>query len=405
MTTPFDDVTNASSGVRSYSLRSENITNSSKVKDPWLYEASGCFVVNSAASPVRDDSKDVVSTETINFFNALKGSVLLPALIFFGVPTNILNLVVFCKHGLHQRINLCLFSLSAVDLFFLTLLFFMYVEQIRSVAFGEYVNTNTYIVRIIINYHILGCYGFGWSSQFVSAVIALDRCFCVLWPLKSGTLMKTRSVGIVLLVGIVVITGGCFIVTEKFRVVCVLDALTGTTMYVLSASAYYIANKRLVDVLEGVVYGMVIPIGSCTTVAVATAITAFVLRKSLQFRHQSSSSLPAREIALTKMLIYLSLQFIITNLPNILLRISLVFLPDLNTDGAWFNLFFLMIGVVEVCSAFNSSLNVLVYYFTGSKYRATVHAMLCVRPGCMKKKIRDECEENKTEMSTMNTVL
>ena len=75
------------------------------------------------------------------------------------------------------------------------------------------------------------------------------------------------------------------------------------------------------------------------------------------------------------MLIYLSIQFIALNLPNILLRMATAFVPDINFTGRFANLFFLSTGVVEVCAALNSSLNFLVYYFAGTKYRETVHGL------------------------------
>ena len=86
------------------------------------------------------------------------------------------------------------------------------------------------------------------------------------------------------------------------------------------------------------------------------------------------------------MLIYLSIQFIVLNLPNIVLRVTMVFVPDLNSTGRFSRLFFLMTGVVEVCIALSSSLNFLVYYFAGTKYRETVHG-LCRKATTKKKAV------------------
>ena len=48
---------------------------------------------------------------------------LLPSLELFGVITNVINCLVFVRHGLRDRINLCLFSLALADVCFLLLIF------------------------------------------------------------------------------------------------------------------------------------------------------------------------------------------------------------------------------------------------------------------------------------------
>jgi hypothetical protein len=47
----------------------------------------------------------------------------------FSFPTNILSMAVFVKQGLKERINLCLFSLSLVDLVYMTFNFLLYCER------------------------------------------------------------------------------------------------------------------------------------------------------------------------------------------------------------------------------------------------------------------------------------
>ena len=49
----------------------------------------------------------------------------IPTLDLFGVVTNVINCVVFVRHGLRDRINPCLFSLALSDVCFLLLIFFL----------------------------------------------------------------------------------------------------------------------------------------------------------------------------------------------------------------------------------------------------------------------------------------
>ena len=358
---------------------------------------SGCLVINLSALVLNDGSENVISSATVNLFTRIKAAVLVPALFFIGFPTNCLNLLVFFKHGLKQRMNFCLFCLSLVDLLYIIVTFVKYVDQVGPGALSTSRFTIGPVFSFIVNNHLLGLIGFGWSSMFISAIISGERCFCVIWPLRSSTLLKTRTTAVVIVVGVVVIMGGGFAVTEKYLVICLYDVASPKEILLLTVSRYYIANKRLVDILDTVVYGMVVPITTCSVVTVATVVTAVKLKKVAQWRQESSSALSPREIALTRMLIYLSIQFIVLNLPNILLRVTMVFVPDLSSTGRFSHLFFLMTGVVEVCIALSSSLNFLVYYFAGTKYRETVH-------GLCRKATKKKAVYLDTAVSSVNTV-
>ena len=384
------DVTDTTSG---YNVNSDyNVTdgaiNSSGFGDAGtpLLTSSGCLIVNISGLIIYDDSDDPVSSKTVEVFNDLKATVLIPALFFIGFPTNCLNLLVFFKHNLKQRINMCLFCLSLVDLIYITFRFMMYVEQVRPGAMDADDKTALTVVTFIVNNHLLGLSGFGWASLFISAIISGERCFCVIWPLRSSTLLKTRTTAIVLLIGVALIVAGRFAVTERFRISCLYNLATEKMIASVTPSRYYVDHKEMVDILDSVVYGMVVPMTTCTFVTVATVVTAVRLKQVAQWRQESSSALSAREIALTRMLIYLSVQFIVLSLPNVLLRVTSVIVPNLRFTGRFNNLFFLLTGVVEISTALNSSLNFLVYFLAGSKYRETVRG-LCGKAATKKKAV------------------
>jgi len=375
-------------------------TNSSEFLDSSMsfMSRSGCVGFNFSALLVHDDSNDPISTATLNLFSNMKSSILIPLIVFIGLPTNMLSMLVFFKHGLKQRINLCLFCLSLVDLVFLAFVYVMYAEQMDFTSLTASSLRLGSTLTFITNNHLLGFYGFGWASMFVSAIISGERCFCVIWPLRSSTLLKTRTTAVVIVVGVVVIMGGRFAVTEKYRIICFYDVTSGQERYHLKASEYYFLHKQLVDVLSGVVYGLILPVSTFSIVGLATVVTAVKLKKVAQWRQESSSALSPREIALTRMLIFLSIQFVVLNLPNVMLRVASLFVPELNISGRFANLHYFMTGVVEVCAALNSSLNFLVYYFAGTKYRETVHG-LCRKATTKKKAVHVD-----TDVSSMNTV-
>jgi hypothetical protein len=75
-----------------------------------------------------------------------------------------------------------------------------------------------------------GLTGFAWISMFLSTVIAFERCFCVVFPLKAQHAMSARRMTVVIVVAACVIMGGQLaIVGHKHTMACVFDPLTNLT--------------------------------------------------------------------------------------------------------------------------------------------------------------------------------
>ena len=81
-----------------------------------------------------DNPTNVISAETEDLVRRLKDAVVLPILFLIGEPANVLNMAVFYKQGLMERINVCLFALSLADFLFVLQTFVLYIE---SVAFAQ----------------------------------------------------------------------------------------------------------------------------------------------------------------------------------------------------------------------------------------------------------------------------
>lgn len=331
-----------------------------------------CLVVNSSKSAPWDNSNDPISAETQVLVNSMKAMIVTPICVFLGVPTNLLSMAVFAKHGLSHRTNLCLFSLAFVDSLYGCLNFCMYVEQLGSDLLAETSGVGR-LVEVIINNHLLGLHGLYWASLYISAIIAVDRCLCVMFPLQFKKLVETKTMWFVVFLGVVIITAGRFTVTEKCHVVCVYDVDTLATRSMIFASEYYLRYRHVVDAIDVVVYGLLLPLVTVTAVVIATFVTAVALKKARIWREGSSTSqLSSREIALTKMLIYLSIQFIVFNVPTILFRIICVALPEVSNYGLSYNLYFFLLGITEITAIMDTSFNFLVYVTTGSKFRETI---------------------------------
>lgn len=340
-----------------------------------LSPPEGCIVLPSTGQAPWSNPEDLVTIDVQVLLSNIKSMIILPILFIVGTPTNLLSMVVFYKHGLQQRTNVCLFTLSLIDLLFGIVSFCVYVDQLESNSLTE-IPYFGHVAQFLMNNHVLGFYGLGWASLFVSAIISVERCLCIVFPLRFQTLVKTRTTWGVLSVGVFIITAGSFGVTEKYSVICMFDEQAGVTRKIVFASEYYLQYRQFVDTLDIIVFGLILPIAAVATVTIATSVTAINLKKTVDWRQRSfsASSLPvsAKEIALTKMLIYLSIQFIILNIPSILFKVVCVFVQEISNYGRYYNLYFVLLGIVEITISMNSSLNFFVYFFKGTKYRNTV---------------------------------
>ena len=78
-----------------------------------------------------DNPDNLISIEVEAFAERLKGAIVLPLLFLIGGPANVINMVVFYKQGLRERINLCLFALSLADELYLIYCMFFNGERIH----------------------------------------------------------------------------------------------------------------------------------------------------------------------------------------------------------------------------------------------------------------------------------
>ena len=90
----------------------------------------GCFTIKFSEFVPWDNPGNVISFEVEDLVHELKDVVFLPILFLIGGPANGINMAVFYKQGLKERINVCLFALSLADGLYLVNSMLMYGEQL-----------------------------------------------------------------------------------------------------------------------------------------------------------------------------------------------------------------------------------------------------------------------------------
>ena len=164
---------------------------------------------------------------------------------------------------------------------------------------------------------------------------------------------------------------------------------------------FYRDNKIAMDILFRLVYSTVLTMLFFTTIAVTTTITAFRLRRVVQWRQSSASSASVaatssfKEIALTKTLVVTSVLFIVCLAPTIMVQIASFVEPEFYFTGRYYNLAFAVMNVMLFFRVSNSSFNFFIYYNMSTRYRETLRdfCRLCVRK-------RSESEEGEITETT-----
>ena len=342
----------------------------------------------------------------IPFFTFFFFSVVLQSLSFSSsfptsAPTNVVNMAVFFRQGLRERINLCLFCLSLADLIYMLHSFLFNVDRLyQQVAhipsgFGP-------VFEFIVNNHLMGFRGFSWVSGMITTVIACERCFCVLSPLRSQTVIKTRTAAIFLLLASLGVLAILFITTTRWSLACVYDPVSNSTSRTIYSRKFYRENKEFVDTLTGYVVSLALPALYIGVVSTSTAITLVKLRKVAAWREQTSSAtMSSREVALTRMLVGIAVLYVICLMPVLALGVAILSVSEFSLHGRYYNIFNLMVSIFELFSYINSSVNFFVYCFLGSRFKETLREMF--KCGILVKMIKTNTAGAKTDSTSDTT--
>jgi len=344
----------------------------------------GCLVSPFSLFSPWSHPEDLVSRQTQQDVNKFLNVYILTALFLVSVPTNLLNMAVFWRHGLRERINLCLFSLAFADFVVVASHFEWKLDGLYSEIFGT--PYKLVVMKLNINNMIHSLAAFVYISGFLSTLIAFERCLCVLIPLKAQHVMHTKTTALIIVTGHVLIYAAHYVVAMKMRVVCMFDPLTNQTVDALYSSQFYLENETLVNMFHGIIFGILLPGVYVVGVVVSTVVTVVQLRRMTEWRQQSSTTSATttsgpgsatKDVTLTRMLIGTSVLFVTCTAPPLLIRGILAFQPELSPSGKYYNTYYLLVNVQQLCVYINSSVNFFVYYVFGSKFRHSVQSMFC----------------------------
>ncbi|KAL8623081.1 hypothetical protein ACOMHN_067013 [Nucella lapillus] len=359
-----------------YNNSSHDSLNSSLTDQTVVRYIGRCRVVDRQLEFLPWNNPDnIISLATqINAYKA--GGILLPLLGLLGAPLNILNCIVFFKLGLRERVNLLLFALSCSDFVVTLCVFCLYVEYIYMLVIGQF-TVDSAVINMATNTGLTAIpFGSAFISGFISTLIACERCLCISHPLKAKQILPTKITGVILIISVIVILGLHYVISAKYKIGCEYIPAIQASLKVFYASEFYKENNQFVDALNLIVFGLFLPPFFVLTTVIVTCITVVKLKGAAAWRQtQASVTMESREIALTKMLVAVSILFIVCSIPNLAIRVVPRFAAELQIGRRNQNFVLLWIVVINISNAINSALNFFFYFKMGSRFRKTLTGM------------------------------
>ena len=120
--------------------------------------------------------------------------------------------IVFYRAGLKDRMNLCLFCLSMVDGMSIAFMFLGGTSCLVSAVWPDLQTGWKFLIRM----HVLGALrGFLLCSGCLTMIISVERCVCVFLPLRATSLIRTRTMAVIIFTTIATIHTICLIYPLK----------------------------------------------------------------------------------------------------------------------------------------------------------------------------------------------
>ncbi|KAL8566571.1 hypothetical protein ACOMHN_054793 [Nucella lapillus] len=326
-----------------------------------------------------DNPRNVISPFVAEIVDLVVFGGILPVLVTSGVITNVINMVVFARQGLSDRIHLCLFSLAVSDTGFL--LFLMSGKSYALVSLLDPVAGSYWLQAH--NGPVLGNYlAFLVISNTITALISMERALCVLSPLKAAKFFKTKYMGLfIAVVAIYTLSVMNTAFALKYVILEATDPVTNTSTFISRLTPIYLRYRTLIDFLYIHVLLVTLPFICLVVVIVCTTAIILRLKVTASWRRKAVSAMTSvqkQEVTLTRMLVTVCCVFVVCMTPSVSRALVLFSrLPGFLNTGHLCNAFKVTVALTHMLEAFNASINFHIYVRQSSRYRSTLKLMCC----------------------------
>ena len=306
-----------------------------------------------------------------------------PAIILFGLVSNIINIVVFLKLGKKDNVTTLLLSLAVSDFVFLTLMtpsICGYIIWILLISHSWFFDKR--ILLYLLYWPAFTTYDL---SAFISVSLGVMRCACVAMPLKfKFVFTKSRTIKWVMFLVVLAVSLRIPVLTIN-RIFWRTNLQTNvSTPYLKAVNAAYMTSIN--DILNRgiVIYILYITMVTCVGVLTFKLYQASKIRHSCTIDLTKASNhapdkpvaheLSSKDIQVVKSVVLVCIIFILSHLPFLILSSTRLVRPDFDSGQQLAYLFAIFSQISLTCSYLNASLNIFVYYRYNTRYRSVLRA-------------------------------
>ncbi|KAK0048870.1 P2Y purinoceptor 2 [Biomphalaria pfeifferi] len=327
-------------------------------------------VINATQETIHNDD---VSETVLFYFKFWFGLVATNCLTALSFLTNIVNMVLFVKQGLKERVNFTLFCLSICDL-----MGAVFVTSMTRALSGD-----VWIAGIVVDWSSY-LYVVAWGrnmfvdlSTVLTVFISIERCTCVVTPFTFNTSFIARKSKLIVftIVSLVVVLYLPNLATIRFE--SIHNETNNVSIFFLEYTEIYVSFQKFNDFL----FGFLVAFGCEICIFVCAVLMYKGLKKSSEVRRSTMSAkelaergaysprLSKKERRVVKMILVLATFYMVTTMPQLFLSWLRVLLTDMQ-DNLTLSLF--MCYTVAYSSALYGGFSAFIYYNFSSSYRVAL---------------------------------
>ncbi|BFZ15178.1 hypothetical protein BsWGS_18217 [Bradybaena similaris] len=289
-----------------------------------------------------------------------------------GLIVNVLNVVAFVRQGLRDSVTISLFGLTVSDLGSLVFLFF--VNLCWTPAIGRL--DLPFYPRQMMYFMFYGHVLFTRVTTGTTAWIAVERCLCIVTPLKVKSIITPRRTILYICFLYLINTASVAPLFYTSRFTWTFDSARNKSVLLYGK----IDNR---EKIEGVVYltNNILPICFFLLIVVCTIILIKTLRKSAKWRKLSTGAketTSSRDTKVIKLVLIIAIVFIFCYAPGAVFFMWVLLDRDMRIDGRQKNFLIAFFSLLLFLESINATVNFFVYITMNSKFKLAFEQLITV---------------------------
>ncbi|GFN74513.1 chemosensory receptor a [Plakobranchus ocellatus] len=310
----------------------------------------------------------------------------------FTIIANSLCIAVFVKLGFSEPSNISLTALAVCD-------FTMAVLSTWSnlCFWMTYHNVQLPFHSANVSYLISGVQWAYLSTTvaWITAFISLERCLCILVPLKVRRLITPKGTFIAMLIIILLTFCPSFFTYIRYKFVWEFNPYLNRT--ILNTTPVNSEFAILFEKISIAIFGVLQPLLAFSIALICTVLLVVQLRKISSWRMSAMSaksqrvqteenpaasssaaeaSISKKDERLVRMVVAIAIIFILSYFPTCIILLCYVVFDEFNLFGVYRRLYIVSGLIITAGQPLSGSVNILIYYKMASKFRSVFRRLV-----------------------------